>query len=346
MEKKPDIKNLTLEEIISFCSKYNLPKFRAKQIWEWLWKKCASSFEEMTSLSKEIRKLLHENFSIKNIKIHNAERSLDGTIKYSFQLHDNLLIEGVLIKSKKRLTACISSQVGCSLACKFCATGTLKLERNVTASEIYAQVFILNNEALSHFGKPLTNIVYMGMGEPLLNYKHLLNSIHFITSDEGLSISPKRITVSTAGIAKMIKKLADDQVKFNLAISLHSASEKKRNSLMPLNEKINLIELQEAVKYFYTKTGTRVTYEYILFKDLNDKIEDAQNLIKFAKKIPCKINLIEYNSVDNLSYQRSSNKVTESFMQLLEKHKIIVNLRKSKGKDIAAACGQLANKLQ
>ena len=346
MEKKPDIKNLTLEEIISFCSKYNLPKFRAKQIWEWLWKKCASSFEEMTSLSKEIRKLLHENFSIKNIKIHNAERSLDGTIKYSFQLHDNLLIEGVLIKSKKRLTACISSQVGCSLACKFCATGTLKLERNVTASEIYAQVFILNNEALSHFGKPLTNIVYMGMGEPLLNYKHLLNSIHFITSDEGLSISPKRITVSTAGIAKMIKKLADDQVKFNLAISLHSASEKKRNSLMPLNEKINLIELQEAVKYFYTKTGTRVTYEYILFKDLNDKIEDAQNLIKFAKKIPCKINLIEYNSVDNLSYQKSSNKVTESFMQLLEKHKIIVNLRKSKGKDIAAACGQLANKLQ
>ena len=346
MEKKPDIKNLTLEEIISFCSKYNLPKFRAKQIWEWLWKKCASSFEEMTSLSKEIRKLLHEHFSIKNIKIHNAERSLDGTIKYSFQLHDNLLIEGVLIKSKKRLTACISSQVGCSLACKFCATGTLKLERNVTASEIYAQVFILNNEALSHFGKPLTNIVYMGMGEPLLNYKHLLNSIHFITSDEGLSISPKRITVSTAGIAKMIKKLADDQVKFNLAISLHSASEKKRNSLMPLNEKINLIELQEAVKYFYTKTGTRVTYEYILFKDLNDKIEDAQNLIKFAKKIPCKINLIEYNSVDNLSYQKSSNKVTESFMQLLEKHKIIVNLRKSKGKDIAAACGQLANKLQ
>ena len=346
MEKKPDIKNLTLEEIISFCSKYNLPKFRAKQIWEWLWKKCASSFEEMTSLSKEIRKLLHEHFSIKNIKIHNAERSLDGTIKYSFQLHDNLLIEGVLIKSKKRLTACISSQVGCSLACKFCATGTLKLERNVTASEIYAQVFILNNEALSHFGKPLTNIVYMGMGEPLLNYKHLLNSIHFITSDEGLSISPKRITVSTAGIAKMIKKLADDQVKFNLAISLHSASEKKRNSLMPLNEKINLIELQEAVKYFYTKTGTRVTYEYILFKDLNDKIEDAQNLIKFAKKIPCKINLIEYNSVENLSYQKSSNKVTESFMQLLEKHKIIVNLRKSKGKDIAAACGQLANKLQ
>ena len=300
----------------------------------------------MTSLSKEIRKLLHEHFSIKNIKIHNAERSLDGTIKYSFQLHDNLLIEGVLIKSKKRLTACISSQVGCSLACKFCATGTLKLERNLTASEIYSQVFILNNEALSHFGKPLTNIVYMGMGEPLLNYKHLLNSIHFITSDEGLSISPKRITVSTAGIAKMIKKLADDQVKFNLAISLHSASEKKRNSLMPLNEKINLIELQEAVKYFYTKTGTRVTYEYILFKDLNDKIEDAQNLIKFAKKIPCKINLIEYNSVDNLSYQKSSNKVTESFMQLLEKHKIIVNLRKSKGKDIAAACGQLANKLQ
>ena len=346
MENKPDIKNLTLDEITTFCSKHNLPKFRAKQIWEWLWKKCTRSFEEMTSLSKEIRKLLHENFSIKNIKIHKAERSLDGTIKYSFQLHDNLLIEGVLIKSKKRLTACISSQVGCSLACKFCATGTLKLERNVTASEIYDQVFILNNEALSLFGKPLTNIVYMGMGEPLLNYNPLLKSIHFITSNEGLSMSPKRITVSTAGIAKMIKKLADDQVKFNLAISLHSASENKRNRLMPLNEKINLTELQEAVKYFYTKTGTRVTYEYILFKNLNDKIEDAQNLIKFAKKTACKINLIEYNSVDNLSYQKSSTNVTENFMLLLEKHKIIVNLRKSKGKDIAAACGQLVNKLQ
>ena len=346
MMKKIDIKSLSLKEIIEFCEKHNLPKFRAKQIWGWLWKKGANSFDEMTSLSKEIRQLFHKNFSIKNIKIHKAERSLDGTIKYSFQLHDNLLIEGVLIKSKKRLTACISSQVGCSLACKFCATGKLKLERNATSSEIYDQVFIINEESISNFGKSLTNIVYMGMGEPLLNYNAVLNSIHFITSSEGLNMSPKRITVSTAGIAKMIKKLADDQVKFNLAISLHSVSDNKRDILMPLNKKIKLPELKEAIKYFYTKTGIRVTYEYILFKDLNDKIEDAQSLIKFAKYVACKINLIEYNSVFGLPYEKSSNKVTENFIQYLEEHNIIVNLRKSKGKDIAAACGQLANKLK
>jgi 23S rRNA (adenine2503-C2)-methyltransferase len=346
MDKKKDIRNLKLIEISNFCNNNNLQKFRAKQIWEWLYKKRVISFQEMTSLSKKIRDLLNTHFTLNAVKIHKAERSIDKTIKYSFQLHDKLLVEGVLIPSLKRLTACISSQVGCSLACEFCATGTLKLERNLTAAEIYDQVYMLNEEAISNFGKPLTNIVYMGMGEPLLNYKAVINSIDLITSDQGLGMSPRRITVSTAGISKMIKKLADDEVKFNLAISLHSASDSKRELLMPINKKINLEELRESVRYFYDKTSNRITYEYILFKDLNDSLEDAQKLAKFARASPCKINLIEYNSVDDLPYEKSSNRVTDNFIEYLEKQNIIVNLRKSKGKDISAACGQLVNKLK
>ena len=346
MNEKKDIRSLTLVEIIEFCKEKKLPKFRAKQIWEWLYKKRAISFNEITSLSKKNRELLNTNFTLNTAKIHKAERSVDKTIKYSFRLHDKLLVEGVLIPANKRLTACISSQVGCSLACEFCATGTMKLERNITAAEIYDQVFILNEEAISHFGKPLTNIVYMGMGEPLLNYKAVLQSINLIIAEQGLSMSPKRITVSTAGISKMIKKLADDDVKFNLAISLHSATDSKRELLMPINKKINLEELSESVRYFYDKTGGRITYEYILFKDLNDSIEDAQKLVQFIKASPCKINLIEYNTVDELPYEKSSNRVTENFIKFLEDRKVIVNLRKSKGKDIAAACGQLVNKLK
>ena len=287
MDKKKDIRNLKLIEITNFCDDNNLQKFRAKQIWEWLYKKRVISFKEMTSLSKQIRDLLNTHFTLNEVKIHKAERSIDKTIKYSFQLHDKLLVEGVLIPSLKRLTACISSQVGCSLACEFCATGTLKLERNLTAAEIYDQVYMLNEEAISNFGKPLTNIVYMGMGEPLLNYKAVINSIDLITTDQGLGMSPRRITVSTAGISKMIKKLADDEVKFNLAISLHSASDSKRELLMPINKKINLEELRESVRYFYDKTSNRITYEYILFKDLNDSLEDAQKLAKFARASPC-----------------------------------------------------------
>jgi len=346
MEEKKDIRNTSVENLQKFCAEHKLPQFRAKQVQEWLWKKKAVSFEEMTSLSKPMRDLFANHFSINAIKIHKGERSIDGTIKYSLQLHDKLLVEGVLIPSKNRLTACVSSQVGCSLACEFCATGTLKLARNLTAAEIYDQVFILNEEAISNFGKTLSNIVFMGMGEPLLNYNSVLESINLITTKKGLGISPKRITVSTAGIAKMIKKLGDDGVRFNLAISLHSASDSKRDIIMPINKKINLEELRESVRYFYDKTGNRVTYEYILFKDLNDSIEDAQKLVQFTKASPCKINLIEYNTVEDLPYERSSNRVTEQFMKYLEERNILVTLRKSKGKDINAACGQLVNKLK
>ena len=346
MNKEKDIRLLSQEELLLFCSNNSLPKFRAQQISEWLWKKRAVSFDEMTSLSIKIRELLKFHFLINAVKIHKAERSNDGTIKYSLALYDNKLVEGVLIPSKKRITACVSSQVGCSLACTFCATGTLKLERNLNFSEIYDQVFILNEEATLNFGRPLSNIVFMGMGEPLLNYDNLLKSIHLITNTEGLSMSPKRITVSTVGIAKMIRKLADDNIKFNLAISLHTANDYKRTELMSINESIPLLDLKDAIKYFYDKTEVRVTYEYILFKDINDSLEDARELIKFCKITPCKINLIEYNTVENIPFEKSTNRRTEEFINFLTEKKIIVNLRKSKGKDINAACGQLVNKLK
>jgi len=346
MITKKNIRELKLEELINFLENQNIPSYRAKQIHEWLWKKRAVNFNEMTSLSLSLRDLLEQNFCLNAVKIHKAERSNDGTIKYSLKLHDNKLVEGVLIPSKKRLTACISSQVGCSLSCTFCATGTLKLERNLNYAEIYDQIFILNEEALLNFGKPLSNIVYMGMGEPLLNYENLLKSIELVSSKNGLSMSPKRITVSTAGIAKMIKKLADDEVRFNLAISLHSSDDKKREEIMPINKSINLEELKESIKYFFEKTGTRITYEYILFKDINDSLDDAHELVKFCKSTPCKVNLIEYNSVDNIPFQKASNNKTEKFINFLNEKNVIVNLRRSKGKDINAACGQLVNKLK
>lgn len=343
MREKKDIRSLNLLELSEFCKEKKLSAFRAKQIWEWLWKKDINSFAEMTTLSKDTRKLLDRYFWINKIIICRAQKSIDNTIKYAFKLHDKHLVEGVLIPSKNRITACISSQAGCSLSCKFCATGKLKLERNLTASEIYDQVLILNNESISYFNKPISNIVFMGMGEPLLNYNALLNSIDFITTKKGLNMSPKRITVSTVGIAKMIKKLGDDKIKFNLAISLHAADDKKRSNLMSINEKINLTELKNAVKYFYEKTKIRITYEYILLKDTNDSIEDAKRLSDFIKTTPCKINLIEYNAVEGIEYKKTSAKNTNIFINYLEKQNIIVNLRRSKGKDIDAACGQLAN---
>ena len=346
MITKKNIRQLKLEELINFLKNQNIPLYRAKQIHEWLWKKRAVNFNEMTSLPLSLRDLLEQNFSLNAVKIHKAERSNDGTIKYSLKLHDSKLVEGVLIPSKKRLTACISSQVGCSLSCTFCATGTLKLERNLNYAEIYDQIFILNEEALLNFGKPLSNIVYMGMGEPLLNYENLLKSIELVSSKNGLSMSPKRITVSTAGIAKMIKKLADDEVRFNLAISLHSSDDVKREEIMPINKSINLEELKESIKYFFEKTGTRITYEYILLKDINDSLDDAHELVKFCKSTPCKVNLIEYNSVDNIPFEKASNNKTEKFINFLNEKNVIVNLRRSKGKDINAACGQLVNKLK
>lgn len=320
--------------------------FRAKQIDEWLWKKGARSFEDMTNLSKATRELLEQHFVINAVEVNEFQKSEDRTIKSSFQTSDGKFVEGVLIPTKSRMTACISSQIGCSLSCKFCATGKLDRLRNLNADEIFDQVVHIMQQSEDHYDIPLSNIVYMGMGEPLLNYKNVLESIDRITSEKGLGMSPKRITVSTAGISKLIRKLGDDKVRFNLALSLHAANEEKRNKIMPINETNNLEALSDAMKYFVEQTDTRPTLEYIIFKDFNDSVIDAHELAEFAKQFPCKINIIEYNPIDDGEFQKASPERVDAFQAFLEDKNLIVNVRRSRGKDIDAACGQLANKLQ
>lgn len=343
-KNKTDIRSLTLEMLTATFTELGEKGYRAKQVYEWLWKKSCTSFDEMSNISKELRKKLHENFVINNAKINNSQFSADKTIKNSFILHDTHLIEGVLIPTPDRMTACVSSQVGCSLTCKFCATGYMERKRNLNPDEIYDQVVLIDKQARENYDQPLTNIVYMGMGEPLLNYSNVLKSIEKITSEEGLNMAAKRITVSTAGIAKMIRKLGDDQVKFNLALSLHAANDQKRNTIMPINEQNSLVALAEALKYYFAKTKNPVTYEYIVFNDFNDNIQDAMELTKFCKHVPCKVNIIEYNPISFASYQNAGVDKIEAFAEYLRSHGVITNIRRSRGKDIDAACGQLAIK--
>ena len=343
MEKK-DIRLLSKNEIKEIILELGEPSFRANQIWEWLWVKSAQGFHEMTNLSKKMRDLLDEQFVIHPIEVHDAQVSSDGTIKSAFKLFDDELIEGVLIPADERMTACVSSQVGCSLSCKFCATGYMDRKRNLDPGEIYDQVVAIDRQAKEKYEMPLSNIVFMGMGEPLLNYKNVLQGIERITSEDGLNMSPRRITVSTAGIAKMIKKLADDEVRFNLALSLHAANDQKRNQIMPINETNTLEALEEALLYFYQKTKNKITFEYIVFYNFNDSLEDARELWQFAKKIPSKINIIEYNPISEANYRNTEADRLNQFASFLEKKGLIVNIRRSRGKDIDAACGQLANK--
>jgi 23S rRNA (adenine2503-C2)-methyltransferase len=343
---KIDIRSLTLSDLQGHFIRMGEKSFRAKQVYEWLWKKSSFSFDEMSNISIDLRQKLDENFVINNVKIHSSQFSADKTIKNSFILHDAHLIEGVLIPTLGRMTACVSSQVGCSLTCKFCATGYMERKRNLNADEIYDQVVLIDKQARENYGIPLSNIVYMGMGEPLLNYKNVMESIEKITSEDGLNMAAKRITVSTAGIAKMIKKLGDDAVKFNLALSLHAANDEKRNTIMPINEQNSLKSLAEALKYYYAKTKNPVTYEYIVFDGVNDSIQDAVELARFCKHLPCKVNIIEYNPISFASYINAGEDKIEAFAEYLKKQDITTNLRRSRGKDIDAACGQLAIKEQ
>ncbi len=341
---KKDIRKLSFEQIRAEVELLGEKPFRAKQIWEWLWQKSAHSFEEMSSLSKTTREQLAEKFDLLPIGVSDKQVSNDKTIKSAFKLHDGHLIEGVLIPADDRMTACVSSQVGCSLTCKFCATGYMDRKRNLDAAEIYDQVVEIANQAEQHYQVPLSNIVYMGMGEPLLNYANVLKSIEHITSPEGLGMSPRRITVSTAGIAKMIRKLADDEVKFKLAVSLHAANDAKRNTIMPINESNSLEALREALQYFYKKTRSRVTFEYILFYGFNDGLEDAEELYQFTKYVPSKVNIIEYNPISEATFTKADPRALDKFAAYLEERDVTVVVRRSRGKDIDAACGQLANR--
>ena len=339
-----NIRELSLPELKEYFESIGDKKFRAMQTYEWLWKKNARSFDEMSNLSKALRDKLKEQFVLNAVEIDTCQISRDRTIKNAFRLYDGNIVEGVLIPTESRMTACVSSQVGCSLTCKFCATGRMDRIRNLDAAEIYDQVAMIRKQSEDHYQIPLSNIVYMGMGEPLLNYANVLSSIERITSPEGLGMSPQRITVSTAGISKMIRKLGDDEVKFNLALSLHAANDEKRNKIMPINESNNLDVLADALNYFYQKTGTRVTLEYIIFNNFNDNIQDARELEQFCHRVKAKVNIIEYNPVQGDEFSNTTKEKTDRFTAYLENKGIIVNVRRSRGKDIDAACGQLANK--
>ncbi len=339
-----DIRKLKLDELRQFFTEHGEKAFRAQQVYDWLWNKSARDFDQMTNLSVTLREMLKANFAINHINVDRMQRSEDGTIKNAVTLYDGMVVESVLIPTEKRITACVSSQVGCSLACAFCATARLKRQRNLSADEIYDQVVAIKEQAQLYYGRPLTNIVFMGMGEPLLNYANVISAIEKITSQKGLNMASKRITVSTVGIAKMIIKMADDDVRFNLAVSLHSAIDKTRSSIMPINETNPLSELAGALKYWYQKTKRKVTYEYVVWKGINDTEEHARALLAFCKVVPSKVNLIEYNPIDAGDFQQASEAALAMYMDILERNGITTRIRKSRGKDIDAACGQLANK--
>lgn len=340
-----NIRHLTLAELEQYFELLGEKKFRVKQVYEWLWQKQAQQFDDMTNLSKELRTKLKSDFILPALTIDAIQHSTDGTIKTRFKTTEGYLVEGVLIPTDERKTACVSSQIGCSLSCRFCATGYIDRKRNLAFDEIYDEVVLINRQSEKEYGKKLSNIVFMGMGEPLLNYKNVLKSIEKITSPDGMGMSPRRITVSTAGVAKQIRQLGDDKVKFKLALSLHAANDKKRHEIMPINDTNNIKSLVDALNYFYKQTGNEITFEYILFNNFNDSHKDADDLIKVYRQVPADlINIIEYNPIDFADFSKPSEEKVQGFINYLEKHKVNVRLRRSRGKDIDAACGQLANK--
>ncbi len=347
MSNKPNIRSLSLDELKQMFTDKGEKAFRAKQVYEWLWKKNARNFDEMTNLSKNLRHFLNENFSIPHINIKHFQRSSDGTIKNAVNLKDDLLVESVLIPTETRSTACVSSQVGCSLDCKFCATARLKRMRNLTPDEIVDQVVEADLQSKEYYAHPLSNIVFMGMGEPLLNYDNVMSAIEKITSEKALGMSPKRITVSTSGIPKMIQKMADENPKVKLAVSLHSAIDEIRNEIMPVNKRQGgLKELLSALQYWYNKTKSRITFEYLVFKNINDDDKSIKALVDFCKSVPSKVNLIEYNPIDDSdTFQQASDEILDKYQQALKKAGIVSTIRRSRGKDIDAACGQLAGKM-
>ena len=342
--KNDDIRSISFDKLNNFIQKNNFPSYRSNQIFNWINKSTIRSFDDMTNIPKSLVKLLKENFVINITNILSKQVSNDSTIKFAIKLHDNLVVEAVLIPSGNRVTACVSSQVGCSLDCEFCATSKLLRMRNLHSYEIFDQIMILNSQSLKNYSLPISNIVFMGMGEPLLNYKNVIESIKLITSEDGIKISNKKITLSTSGISKMIIKMSDDNIKFNLAVSLHSAVEETRNMIMPFSKSFPLDKLINSLDYWYKKTKRKVTFEYLIWKGINDDLEHIEALVKICKRIPSKVNLIEYNSIDSPTFKKADDFWVDNYLKILKKNKIPVSVRRSRGKDIDAACGQLANK--
>ena len=339
-----DIRSISFDKLNNFIQRNNFPSYRSNQIFNWINKSTLRSFDDMTNIPKSLVKLLKENFVINITNILSKQVSNDSTIKFAIKLHDNLVVESVLIPSGNRVTACVSSQVGCSLDCGFCATSKLLRMRNLHSYEIFDQIMILNSQSLKNYSLPISNIVFMGMGEPLLNYKNVIESIKLITSEDGIKISNKKITLSTSGISKMIIKMSDDNIKFNLAVSLHSAVEETRNMIMPFSKSFPLDKLINSLDYWYKKTKRKVTFEYLIWKGINDDLDHIEALVKICKRIPSKVNLIEYNSIDSPTFKKADDFWLDNYLKILKKNKIPVSVRRSRGKDINAACGQLANK--
>jgi 23S rRNA (adenine2503-C2)-methyltransferase len=345
---KTDIRIFSLPELENIVQAYGEPKFKAKQIYQWIWQKRALDFDEMTNLSKNLREKLKESYSFNKLQNVHQQISLDGTIKTGWKLEDDSIIESVLIPVPRdnRYTLCVSSQVGCSLDCKFCATGKLKKVRNLKDYEIVEQFYKVNEQSIENYGHKLTNIVYMGMGEPLLNYNNVIKSIDKITNPNAAGYSMRRITISTAGIVKGINRLADDNIKVNIALSLHAADDKKRNILMPINETNKLKDVIKSLINLYDKTKVKISYEYIMFKDFNDSLDDAEKLYKLTKYFPVKVNIIEYNYVEGVDLKKSGDDKVNRFAKYLVDKGVMATVRRSRGKDIDAACGQLANKVK
>ena len=337
---KPDIRHISEKQLVDFLESIGEKRFRKKQINEWLWKKNVLTFEEMGNLSLKLIEKLKEQFTFLKTEIESELISSDGTAKFIFRLHDGRAIEGVLIPTQSRVTACISSQVGCPLKCAFCATGTMGFIRNLHFSEILDQYALMNRRALDLYEIPISNIVFMGMGEPLLNYDNVMQSIAMLTSQDGNQLSPSRITLSTVGVVDGIMRMADEGFKPGLAVSVHIPDNLLRSEIMPINRKFPLPELQSALQYFHQKTGQRITIEYVLLKDINDSTKSAERLCAFCRPFPVKINLIEFNETKS-RFSKSPRENMIRFKEYLESKNLIVNVRQSRGKDIAAACGQL-----
>ena len=342
---KTNLLGLTKAEIKSLLNTINLPNFRASQIWNWIYRSGTVDFNEMTNISKDLRSLLSQNFNIWRPKISSTHQSQDGTIKWLLKLDDGNEVETVWIPDEERGTLCISSQVGCTLTCKFCHTGTQRLVRNLSSSEIVGQVMLamdqLKDWPSASENRLLTSIVLMGMGEPLFNYENVKKALEIIMDHSGISLSRRRITLSTSGIVPEIKKCGDD-LGVNLAISLHATNDNLRNELVPINKKYDIKQLLDAVRsYARISNSRRVTWEYVMLKGVNDTAQDAKNLVKLIKGIPSKINLIPFNEWPCSPYECSEEDSINNFAKIIMKAGYASPIRTPRGRDVMAACGQL-----
>lgn len=346
-----DLKTMGRMGLEEYVEAHGAPSYRGEQLFRWIYGKGVSDFDRMTSLPKRMRRGLGRQATVTTIEVVDQQEAADHTIKTLFRLPSGREVETVLIPDidergkARRLTVCVSSQVGCAMGCEFCATGLMGFRENLTPGAIFDQVWHMNEVAEERFGRPVTNVVFMGMGEPLLNYDAVLESINILTDENSLNLSAQKITVSTVGLARRIKDLADDEVRTNLAVSLHAPDNKTRSSIMPVNEaeKTSLSALKEAIQYYSKSTGRPVTYEYCLFRGVNDSTEDARRLAEVARWAPSKVNLLMYNPVEGLNFERTSEAQLERFVQVLVEEGVTVTVRRSRGQDIDAACGQLAN---